>query len=277
MSHQVVFLVLVSLIVVISGQGIGTQLSRTALLYENLPLTSEDAISSGWYNYTNSSCDESIGIPYAQHPYGPSEGYPIQIYFTADGQISGMSMTHFGSPLAGLEQFWVSDANGDGNFMMSVSFRPDSDNLCVAGNYHDELLGTQLVINQDSLNWAVPLTDSDAANDNWTKGGCISDMGTHWSYDLKTAPVMSWVPNNLLPVVAMYNEGNLSAFFFTTPILQYSEPLGPWEGPIPDALMCLNWCDSSCGFGVSFWNTLHFFITDPSLDQCPSRCDNDKY
>jgi hypothetical protein len=67
-------------------------------------------------------------------------------------------------------------------------------------------------------------------------------MGTHWSYDLASAPTMSWKSANLLPVVTMYNEqagGVLSAFFFTTPNLQYAEPFGPWEGPIPKSLMCL--------------------------------------
>ena len=63
-------------------------------------------------------------------------------------------------------------------------------------------------------------------------------MGTHWSLDLETAPVMSFNASNLMPVVTMYNGGVLSAFFITTPNLQYGEPFGPWEGPIISTLMC---------------------------------------
>src|SRR5690349_8967024 len=69
----------------------------------------------------------------------------------------------------------------------------------------------------------------------------LKGMGTHWSYDLVASPGISWKSQNLFPLVTMYNEqakGILSAFFITTPKLQYSEPLGPWEGPIPSFLMC---------------------------------------
>jgi len=252
------------------GQGIGTQLSRTALLYYNLPLTASDAISAGWYNAT--SCDPNIGIAYTQNQDGPSKGYPITLFFSESGQISGMGMTHYGQPVDGVTQYWVPDSNG--NAFMSVSFRDPSAGVCTPNNPLPETLGTQVVINQGAVNFALPLNNQAAAQAQWTAGGCIGKMGTHWSYDLKTAPIMSWVPSNLLPVVAMYNNdtGDLSAFFFTTPNLQYSEPLGPWEGPIPDGLMCLNWCSSECDFGVSFWNTLHFFIIDPSLDVCNYRC-----
>jgi len=271
---QRIILVCAALVLAVTGQGIGTQFSRTALLYENLPLNVVDAISSGWYNYTDSSCDSNLGIPYTQTSSGSSNGYPITIFFTAAGQICGMGMTHFGQPVSGLDDFWMADSNGDGNFMMTVTFRPASDNLCDPNSQQPELLGNQVVVNQGSTNFNIPLTTDAATQAQFTMGGCISDMGTHWSYDLKTHPDMSWVPSNFMPVVPMYNNGVISAFFFTTPILQYSEPFGPWEGPIPDDLMCLNWCSDSCGFGVNFWSVLHFFITDPSLDICNSRCNN---
>jgi len=273
MKNTLIVIVCAALCVVVSGQGIGTQLSRTALIYSDLPLTLDDAISGGWYNISNGTCDPNIGIAYSQNSYGPSEGYPITVYFSESGQISGLGMTHFGTPAPGLDDFWIPDSD-DGNYLMTVSFRPASDGLCQSNNPQPELLGNQVVVNQGITNFVLPLTVDEATQAEFTEGGCISDMGTHWSYDMKFHPQMSWIPSNLMPVVAMYNQGNLSAFFFCTTTLQYSEPLGPWEGPIPDNLMCLNWCDSACDFNVYFWNTLHFFITDPSLDVCPSRCNN---
>jgi len=269
---QKIFIFVSAVIALAYGQGIGTQLSRTALIYSNLPMNLTEAIEAGWYNFTNSYCDPNIGIAYSQEEDGPTQGYPITVYFSESGQISGMGMTHFGQPAAGLEDFWVADSNGDGNYLMTVSFRDPSAGLCTANNEQPEYLGTQVVVNQGSLNFVIPLDNTAAEAAEFTAGGCIGHMGTHWSYDLKTHPEMSWVPSNLAPVVAMYNDRPLSAFFFTTPTLQYSEPFGPWEGPIPDNLMCLNWCDSSCDFNINFWNTLHFFITDPDLDICDSRC-----
>jgi len=132
-----------------------------------------------------------------------------------------------------------------------------------------------VVIDQGSVDLAIPLNESSAQDEEWTKGGCIEGMGTHWSYDLTTAPQMSWKSKNLLPVVPMYNEQDnsvISAIFITTPKLQYSEPVGPWEGPLPSSLMCDNWCDSNCTWDVYFWNTLHFYFDDYNLNTCPSRC-----
>jgi len=72
----------------------------------------------------------------------------------------------------------------------------------------------------------------------------------------------------------MYNEqagGVLSAFFFNTAKVQMPVPLGPWEF-ITSGLMCLNWCESSCSWDVSFWTVLHFFLDDHSLNTCDGRC-----
>jgi len=183
-------------------------------------------------------------------------------------------MTHYGEPAADLENFWV--LQKDGNYFMSVSFRPNlgGNGLCDTHKVYSELIGTQVAVNQDSLNLPLPLTDTEAKAENWTDGSCIYEMGTHWSYDLATAPNMQWNASTLLPVVTMYNDGNLSAFFFTTSNVQYSEPFGPWEGPIFASLMCLNWCQSSCSFNVPAFSTLHFFVTNPQLNQCPHRCNN---
>jgi WAS/WASL-interacting protein len=254
------------------SQGIGDRLVRTAVLYSELPLTVDDAVNNGWTNFTD--CDENLGIAYTSAGGGvPTKTHPVILYFTSGGQISGVAMEHFGDPAHGLQRFW--QPTSDGNYRLTVSFRPPG-GLC-SGQSYAETIGTQLVVDQASVNWSLPLTEDAATAAKWTKGGCIGGMGTHWSYDLKSAPDMSWIASDLFPVVTMYNEqadGVLSAFFFTSPNLQYAEPFGPWEGPIPNALMCLNWCDSGCSFDSSFFSTLHFYIDDHNVNTCPSRCPN---
>jgi len=211
----------------------------------------------------------NFGIPYSSEGT-PSEGSPIIIYYTSGGQIAGVALEHYSDPIKTLEKFWIPQS--DGNFRLSVSFRPTA-GLC-DGTTFDETIGTQVVINQGTQNIQVPLTSTDAAAAEYTNGSCIGGMGRHWAYDLSSAPVMSWKSANLQPIVAMYNEesGDLSAFFFTTPIIQTTFPFGPWEGPLTYFLMCENWCDSSCTWDVNWWSTLHFFISDPALNDCTSMC-----
>jgi len=260
-------IVFVSVLSLVCSQGIGDRLLHTAIIYDSLPLNTSDAENGGWSSMGD--CDPNFGIPYAQEG-SPSHGSPIIIYYTTGGQIAGVAMEHFGDPIESLENYWI--PQDDGNYRLSVSFRP-SGGLCDDSTY-EETIGTQLVINQGTLDVSVPLTSADASNALYTSGSCIGGMGRHWSYDLSTAPIMSWISANLQPIVAMYNldTGNLSAFFFTTTNVQRSWPLGPWEGPFISYLMCKNWCDSSCSWDASLFSTLHFFITDPSLNNCPSMC-----
>lgn len=260
-------LVFVSVISVVYSQGIGDRLLHTAIIYSSLPLNTTDAENAGWS--AMGPCNPSFGIPYADGG-APSHGSPIIIYYTAGGQIAGVAMEHFGDPIETLENFWI--PQDDGNYRLSVSFR-FTEGLC-DGEIFEETLGTQLMINQGTLNISVPLTSADAANELYTSGSCIGGMGRHWSYDLSSAPVMSWQSANLQPIVAMYNldTGNLSAFFFVTTNVQRSWPLGPWEGPFLSVLFCKNWCDSTCSWDATWFSTLHFFITDPSLNNCPSMC-----
>jgi len=274
MNTLSLFVSLLWLSATINASGIGDRLTRTAILYSSLPMTVKEAVSAGWTRFTD--CDENLGIGYTHSSGGtaPSKTNPITVYFTAGGQIAGIAMEHFGLPLSSLSQYWIPSSNG--NFRINVSFRSNSQGLCRAGRMFPEVLGTQLVVNQGNGSWALPLNETAATQAQWTKGGCIGDMGTHWSLDLSTAPKMSWLSSNLFPVVTMYNEqatgAPLSAFFITTPHLQYSEPLGPWEGPIPEFLMCYNWCDSDCSWDVSAFNTLHFYVDNHKLNTCPAHC-----
>jgi len=260
------FCVLVCLVSEGKSQGLGENLLRTALLYSPVPLNTTDAENNGWSSYAN--CDSNIGIAYAMDGY-PSKGYPITVFYTAAGQIAGIGLSHYGNPEPGLDNWWI--AQQDGTFLITVSFR-DTSNMC-SGDTYPDVIGDRLVVNQASgqIAYSMPLTDSAATQQKFTQGGCIGGMGTHWSLDLETAPEMSFNASNLMPVVAMYNGGVLSAFFITTANVQYGEPFGPWEGPLISSLMCYNWC-TTCNWNVNFWSVLHFFVADPHTITCASHC-----
>ncbi len=136
-------------------------------------------------------------------------------------------------------------------------------------------------VNPDAANFPVPLNDTDAAAQMWTKGSFINKMGTHWSYDLSSAPKMSWEAENFLPLVPMYYKGQLAAVFFASTNVQQSViPLSSnmWDKVcIPNFLMCKNWCDDSCSWsGTLLWSTMHVFFGDYNrINECQSTncCD----
>jgi len=194
--------------------GIGDRVEHSFFEYTDFPLTVDDAIDQGWTNYTG--CNPFTGIYYSQEDGGPTTFHPLTVAFTASGQIAGVGVSHFGSdPLDNLiGTYWL--PTDLGFYYMGVTFRdPDfGGGICNENNYFNEDIGTQVVVNQGVVNTSLPLTEDAATSSLYTKGGCIGNMGTHWSYDMETAPDMSWIAANLMPVVPMYTDGVFSAFFF---------------------------------------------------------------
>jgi len=265
MNYLIILLAFFS--VFVSGD-LGDRLTFNAEVYNSIPLTSQDAMDD-WQPLGDGSCIPYLGIPYMSKDVDyPDSHHPLIPYYTPGGYLTGIGIEHFGTPADNMEDFWVGP-NGAGNYRMVVTFR-EPDQVCSDATLY-EVIGTQLVINQDSTSYWIPINDTGATAANFTTGSCIQGMGYHWSYDLAGAPVMTWLKANLLPIVPMYNAGQLSAFFFATPNVQTPWPLGDWEGPIPDILMCKNWCSSKCDFDTWFWSTLHFYVSDPALDNCPSK------
>lgn len=151
-----------------------------------------------------------------------------------------------------------------------------------------ESLGDRLIINAKTIAASIPVTEAEAEAQNWFKGACFSGMGTHWLYDLETAPTMSWKASNLLPgtslhsravsnssVVPMYDQGLLNAFFFATTQIQQGLLDSHWwdRVPITDAVMCSNTCDPLCHFdGTLDWSVVHVYFRDHDLVKCPNLC-----
>jgi len=245
---------------------LGDRLTRTFLVYHSLPLNTTEATKNGWANQW-STCDPDLGYAYVAKE-GYSVGNPIVMYYTAAGQLAGVGIIHFGAPLSSHLKFWT-PLNGSSDYILNVHFRPSL--VVCSKTPQKELIGTQFVINQDSLKLSVPLTDKDAATAHWTVGNCLPGMGTHWAYDLVTAPTLSWKAEQTVPLLPMYFNGTISAFLVDTATFQDIEPIGVWEGPFISSLFCKNLC-KGCEWSSGLTSTLHFHFRDHNPLNCPYQC-----
>jgi len=134
--------------------------------------------------------------------------------FTSAGQFAGFRVSIYGSsdtssvgnaaqPQLLKAGFWKVTEGAHKTWHMSVSTRVPSQ-MC-SGELQPELLGTQLVMNQDTIAISVPLSAREAQARGYAPGACIVGMGQHWEYDITLGNgSVSWVAGNLQPVVPMY-------------------------------------------------------------------------
>lgn len=264
------WLLVACLLCAANGVDIGDRIERTFLLFHDLPLTTKDAASGGWESQWD-SCDPNLGFAYTGKG-GFSVGNPIVMYYTAAGQVAGVGIVHFGAPLASQTRFWqpLNDSTNDNiTYIMNVHFRAPA--VVCSKQAQSEVIGTQVVINQGALNFNVPLRDDDAVLAKWTAGNCISGMGTHWAYDLISAPKLSYKAEQTVPLFPMYFNGTISAFLVDTATFQDIEPVGVWEGPFLPSLFCKNLC-KACDWDSKLTSTLHFLLTDHSTLSCTDPC-----
>jgi len=269
MLFHVVLITLVLALASAQNISLGNALFRSAGVTAALPLNVSSAVALGWVSYT--ACSPSLGTGYA-YKGRPTSSYPVTLYYTAGGYLAGIGTDAFGNVEPNLisRKYWqVVDAQAK-QYRAKVTFRQPGD-LCVRKVVYP-LLGDRLILNADTIAMNLPVTDMEATSQKWTKGSCIQGMGTHWAYDVTSAPSMSWEDSNLLPVVTMYYRGQISAMFFNVPFRQQSI-LPPdnnmWDVvPIPSFLMCKNWCDSSCDWNTVFWATMHIFFYHPDYLTC---------
>jgi len=264
---------LIIFIIAASSVPIGDRLIRTYTEYVPLPATVADAIAAGWN--TTGLCDPVLGIKFNYHGFVPTMDSPMTLYFTQAGQAAGVGIEVYGDLPMNLINlgFWIQLDPNDSQYHMTVSFRSSTE-MC-SSTPSPNRLGDRLIINADGLAFQIPTTESGALANNWHKGSCFSGMGYHWFFDLSTAPVMSWMAENLLPVVAMYNNNSINAIFFASTSVQQGIFDAHWWEPIPliNALMCKNTCDSDCTFsGTSLWSTFHVYLRDYTQVTCDGGC-----
>ncbi len=253
---------------------IGDRLARAYTVYKQQPITTKDALSLGFAPVNKSFCAPNLGIAYARGGK-PSRKEPVTLYFTASGHISGVGTTIFGSVESSLLKSGYFIQTGASTFKIAVAFR-NSSLMCIpdvpplVGS-----IGDRLVINPGGIARSIPVTRDSAIAGNYHRGSCFGGMGTHYFYDLESAPNMSWKSENLMPVIPMYNDkdGLINAIFFASSTRQqtlFPPSANEWEPvPLPNAAMCKNWCDSDCTFhGTSIWSTMHFYFRDYTTVTC---------
>jgi len=269
----ILLVVSLSICVSVTSISIGDRMFRTGGVYVPMPITTSNATFNDWFASGTGQCDPLLGIAYNYKSSGPTASAPITLFFTAGEQLAGIGMTVYGTPPSNLiGTYWQQVA--DGQYFISVTFRNSS--IMCSGDVDDDLpLGDQLVINANGVADSIPLLESDAQDALFTKGSCFYGMGFHWSYDLSSAPNMSWTAANLLPIVPMYSDGVINAFFFASPLVQQSLLSNNMWDPVPfiDSLMCKNWCDSDCHWSdTSFWSTGHIYLRDYTQATCSNGC-----
>jgi len=268
---KVILLLLIVVTVSIEARSIGDRLLRDYTSYISMPITTASAQSSGWM--LSSTCNPDRGIKATYKGSAPTSSTPISLFFTAAGQLAGIGVNIYGNPKSQLISAGFYEPVGSEEYFIGVFFR-NSSAMC-SGTASDLPLGDSLIINAGKIAWPIPITINDAMEKNWSNGSCFFSMGYHWFYDLKTAPVMSWEAANLLPIVPMYNNGEINAFFFTTTEVQQGLFSSNWWDGIPliNFLMCKNWCDSECTFEDTFtWSTMHIYLKDYTQATCPDDC-----
>lgn len=255
---------------------IGDTLLRSVSYYVSLPKTKTEAIKSEWKSYGD--FDPNLGEPLNQNSEGPSASEPVTLYFGKSGQVSGIGMDIFGDVKSQMKgtYFNVNERGFGGNYHISVSFRSPAD--IASTQKSKNVLGNQLVLNQGTLNLALPLTEEGASKNGYQKGSCFAKMGTHYFRDYTTNDdSLSWVGGNLEPIVLMFNKGLLSAFFFLSSDVQQSviPPSSNQWDPIslPNSILCWNLCNEACTFtDNSYWSTGHIYLRDPSEATCKDGC-----
>jgi len=229
------------------------------------------------WQISNATCDPILGIQYSYTDSPVDAEYPMALYFTAGGQVAGVGTIVVGP---GLPQQLIDDGYyqildpSKNLYFISVTFR-DSSIMCSGETDSSLPLGDRLIINANGIAQQLPLTEDEAISGQWTKGSCFQSMGYHYFYDLVGHPNMTWYASNLLPVVPMYYQGAINAFFFASDVVQQTTlDTHMWEPvPLADFLMCKNWCDSSCTwYDTSFWSTMHVYLKDYTTVNCPSDC-----
>jgi len=268
--HALLFAVLLSVVLSAGAIDIGDRIARTFLIFKGLPLNVTAATANNHWAPITGNCEPNFGIAYEDsNGYGTSN--PIIMYYTPAGQVSAMGLIHSGAPLSTLTDWWRGNDIDDTYYIMRVSFRDPS--VICSNQLSDLVIGDRVVVNQGTLNFNVPVLEADANSQQWTLGNCIGGMGNHWFYDLLAHPNVTYRAEQTAPVVPMYFQGQISAFFFETTTKQWAEPIGCWEGPFIPTFFCKNFCGSGCTWDQTWTNTLHFLLRDHSQISCaPGNC-----
>jgi len=239
-----------------------------ALAKYPLPRTTDEIQSGSWRNLST-YCVPGRGYPYAMSDKGSSSKFPVTLYFSANGQVSALSVRTNNPVAQPLQGYWESPRFGicekDGCMDLFMLFR-DPSSVCDSSKVYREAGGDRLVVG-GSRTVKIPIVGTDAQNSGWYLGNCIPGMGTHWALNAVKAGGSTFNASTLFPIMPMYDSdtGHINAILVNSPHVNKIWPFGGWEGPFPNFLMCKNWCSGSgCGFkDADVWTTMHLWFNDP--------------
>lgn len=201
---------------------------------------------------------------------GATSSSPTQLWFSASGQLTGISVDVYGDVEATPLKMGYYDTISDDHHRMSVGFRSDTSGVCDETFQFPDAVGDALVVQPNGIAINLPLTEADAVAQNYHKGSCFDGMGYHYFLDLMTTDnSMSWESDALSPVVVMFNiDGDINAIFFASSDVQQGMfSTNEWEPiPLPEFAMCGNFCDrNTCTFKGNtngMWSTMHWYFKD---------------
>lgn len=262
-------------------------MERKFTSYNDLPVGEEELKAAGWHKH-GTTCNPSLGFAWTQDASGMNKEHPMKLYTTAGGQPAGVGIVILGhgqEPLPEEHKKWATESplaptTTEHAFAnIDVAFR--SGDIMCSGAKDTAAIGNTLILNPTGKNSkSLPLTESDADSSGWRRGSCFDGMGYHHFFDTAVGGgKLSWKAVNLLPVVTMFDKGELNAIFFVSTINQVSIPIfksNQWEPKsLSSSEMCANLCDKDCAFpdltsGGPF-STFHVYFRDHSKVTCPSN------
>lgn len=255
---------------------LGDRLSLTFGRFTAMPTTAALAEKKGWQRLNSTaSCNPDLGGYVYVLGESESKKNPQFLTFTENGVLGGWGVFLYGPAAAPLADagFW-SERYGMWQHL-AVRTR-DAKVVCDANLAVDSLplLGDRMVLlNNEKQGFEIPVNRDRAEQLDWVRGNCISGMGTHYAYDIKSPGNSTWESSTLLPILPMYRPltGQITAILINTPQRQTTFLTGGrWEGSFPNSVFCSNWCsDSGCHWnGATGWNTLHWLFEARSENTC---------
>jgi len=283
-------------------------LSSRANQFTKRPVNTDEATSMGWKK-NDEKCNPNLGEPWL---FGGKRSYnsSVTLYFTPavgeiPGVVSAVEVDYYGyieTSLIGT-YFTKERTSDDGPYhSVSVAFQNGAlKNLCDASTTIEPHGEKYLAISPDLKNRTIPTEDSFSimSSNGWKPGSCIPQMGYHWISDVEGGADLSYKAESTVPVVPMYYEGKLTAFFFLATTLKQNWPASctrkfpflktpeehanfndcmkfqnywdPNYGLLQETtgpfFVCSNVCDRNCKFtGARYdpptYSTMHWFVRD---------------
>jgi hypothetical protein len=257
----------------------GDKMEQGFLRYDELPIGADALSHAGWHKHDHNGCDKDLGFAWTQDKSGATKKHPTKLYTTAAGQASGVGVVIRGDAAFDEQKDWFTArplVNGPADSThIDVAFR-SGQIMCDSTMWSSDQIGDTLLLNPAGSSRMLPLTEDWAEAEGYRRGACFDGMGWHRFLDTsRNDGTMSWTGKNLFPIVPMYDNNEINAFFFTAKSDQISIPViaaNQWEPKsLSNSEMCTNMCDAEdCDFAghEGVWSTMHIYLKNHKEVTC---------